>query len=321
MANNNHLSPKVSGFTFINNGLSLGYPIKESILSIEPLCDEIIINVGFNDEALTKDDGTYQYLRDNFPNKKFIFLKSFWNPLIRERGLILSEHANIALKATSGKYAQYIQADEIIHENDLPIIEDEIKHMDQDNRINGLVFNYIHFYGNTDIIKHTRNIYRREIRLIRNNLGIESYLDAQGFRHQPSNKKVKAKIINARIFHYGWAREQVIMSNKVKVMDNFYHGNEKDNYKDNEKDNDKDNCKGKGKNKEFIYENIWGLKKFNDQHPYFMRDWIEKHKNNIDILKLPMRFEFKNLGLLFSDLIERYTNYRIGEYKNYELLS
>ena len=34
---------RVSGFTFIKNGLSLGYPIKESIMSIEPLCDEIII--------------------------------------------------------------------------------------------------------------------------------------------------------------------------------------------------------------------------------------------------------------------------------------
>jgi len=42
----------ISGFTFIKHGLNLGYPIKESIESIEPLCDEIIINVGYDDPEL-----------------------------------------------------------------------------------------------------------------------------------------------------------------------------------------------------------------------------------------------------------------------------
>ncbi|MBF0363550.1 MAG: hypothetical protein HQK49_21195 [Oligoflexia bacterium] len=302
--NNNQIRPKISGFTFIKNGLTLGYPIKESILSIEPLCDEIIINVGFNDEQLRKDDGTYQYLRDNLTSKKFIFLKSFWNPNQLSRGLVLSEQTNIALQATKGKYAQYIQADEAIHEQDLPTIESEIKNMEQDNKINGLIFNYLHFYGNTDIIKHTRNIYRREVRLIRNGIGIKSYLDAQGFRHQESNKKVMAKIINAHIFHYGWAREQMIMSNKVKVMDRLY------NHGENEVKN----------NKDFIYEKIWGLKKYCNDHPAVMKEWINNHKNNIDILNLPLRFEIKNFGLLISDLIEKYTNYRIGEYKNYHII-
>ena len=46
---------KVSGFTFIKNGLTLGYPVLESILSIEPLCDEVIVNVGFEDEQCTQD--------------------------------------------------------------------------------------------------------------------------------------------------------------------------------------------------------------------------------------------------------------------------
>ena len=55
----------ISGFTFIKNGLSLGYPFKESAESIAPLCDEIIIIVGFNDPDCKKDDGTYEYLQDS----------------------------------------------------------------------------------------------------------------------------------------------------------------------------------------------------------------------------------------------------------------
>ena len=80
----------VSGITFIKNGLTLGYPIKESIESIEPICDEIIINVGFENSNLTGDDGTYECLRDTFNHPKFVFMKSFWDPEISSRGEILS---------------------------------------------------------------------------------------------------------------------------------------------------------------------------------------------------------------------------------------
>ncbi len=36
---------KVSGFTFIRNGTTLGYPFLASIRSLLPLCDEVIVNV------------------------------------------------------------------------------------------------------------------------------------------------------------------------------------------------------------------------------------------------------------------------------------
>ena len=51
---------KISGFTFIKNGLTLGYPILESVLSIESICFEVVINVGFNNPECTEDDGTWE---------------------------------------------------------------------------------------------------------------------------------------------------------------------------------------------------------------------------------------------------------------------
>ena len=46
---------KVSGFTFIRNGTSLGYPFIESIKSILPICDEFIIALGKSeDDTLNK---------------------------------------------------------------------------------------------------------------------------------------------------------------------------------------------------------------------------------------------------------------------------
>lgn len=292
--------PLVSGFTFIKNGLSLEYPIKESIESIEPLCDEIIINVGFDNKELNNDDGTYEYLKNYFNHKKFVFLKSYWDPELTSQGLVLSDQTNIALKACTGKYCLYIQGDEVLHENDYPKIHNGILQLEKKSWINGLLFNYIHFYGNTNIIKQTRTTYRNEIRLIRNFQNIKSWKDAQGFKHK-DNTKIRVALANACIYHYGWARKENIMSKKIQSFNKLYHG--------------KDHA-----SKSFNYERIWGLKPFNKQHPKIMSSWIKKNKNDLDIMSLPLRKEWEIIPLAISDFIEKISSYRIGEYKNYKLI-
>ena len=46
---------KVSGFTIIRNGVYYAYPFKEAILSILPLCDEFIVNVGESDDSTLEE--------------------------------------------------------------------------------------------------------------------------------------------------------------------------------------------------------------------------------------------------------------------------
>lgn len=295
--------PKISGFTFIKNGLTLGYPILESIQSIESICFEVVINVGFEDIECTKDDGTYKYLSEHLTDSKFKFLKSWWDPSITKRGLILSQQTNIALAECTGDYCQYIQADEAVHEDDLKYILDGVGQMEEDKRIDGLVFRYMHFYGNVDTYKYTRNLYRREVRLIRNHKGIKSWLDAQGFR-SATDEKIYARLIQARIFHYGWARATQAMKKKVQIFDTLYHGHDHNRQEKNE----------------FQYERNWGLKKFKQTHPTVMKNWIEKNKNPINLMELPLTLDWNVPGLMFTDAIEALTDYRLGEYKNYRLL-
>jgi hypothetical protein len=289
----------ISGITFIKNGLTLGYPIKESIESIDSICDEIIINVGFNNPELTEDDGTWDYLKSNFSGEKYIFLKSFWDPEKTSKGLILSEQTNIALEKASGKYCQYIQGDECLHEEDLDRIRSEVMLMEDDHSYDGLVFNYIHFYGNVNVQKVTKKTYRRELRLIRNNKGIKSWLDAQGFRNS-DDSKVKCKQIDARVYHYGWARAEQVMAKKTIAFDRLYHGDKRE-------------------NQSFTYERVWGLVPFKRTHPSVMNEWIESNKNDIDILSLPYKLNFKDLRLIISDCFEYLTGIRIGEFKNFDL--
>ncbi|RLA63388.1 MAG: hypothetical protein DRQ88_12500, partial [Epsilonproteobacteria bacterium] len=260
---------------------------------------EVIINVGFDDPKCEKDDGTYEYLRSAFPGDKYIFFKSWWDPKKTENGQILSEQTNLALKKARGKYIQYIQGDEAIHEKDLDIIYDGIQEMKNNPKIDGLIFRYLHFYGNVDIIKYTRNVYRREVRLVRNK-NVKSWMDAQGFR-KLNDQKLNCKQIEARIFHYGWARKENIMDQKVKSFAKIYHGREH-------------------QEPDHSYKKIWGLKPFKNTHPRTMKKWIVENRNDLDLFALKYSPSFKDFGLMFSDFVELLTGYRIGEYKNFRLV-
>lgn len=293
------MQKKISGITFIKNGLTLGYPIKESVESILPICDEVVINIGFDNPELKGDDGTWDYLNDHFKGSKFIFQKSWWDPAKRKDGLVLSEQTNIALSAATGDYIQYIQGDEALHEQDHQNILDKVKIMDQRPEIDGLIFNYCHFYGNVNIEKFSKNIYKREVRLIRNNKSILSWKDAQGFRF-PNGTKLHCLPVDATVYHYGWARKESIMNKKIDTFNKLYHGADH-------------------KSDSFQYNRFWGLRPFTGTHPRVMGAWIEQHKNDIDIMNLPLKLTAKDIRLIISDTIEKHTGYRIGEYKNFIL--
>ena len=87
------------------------------------------------------------------------------------------------------------------------------------------------------------------------------------------------------------------------VFDRFYHGNKRDN-----------------PTSEFTYTRDFGLRKFLGSHPQIMSNWIEKNKNPIDLMKLPLNFKLNVIGLWISEKIENLTGYRIGEYKNYYIV-
>ena len=68
-----------------------------------------------------------------------------------------------------------------------------------DKKVEGLLFNYLHFFGSYDYIGAKYSWYRREIRIVRNRKDIFSFRDAQGFRNG-ENKKLQVKLISLMIF-------------------------------------------------------------------------------------------------------------------------
>jgi glycosyltransferase involved in cell wall biosynthesis len=283
---------KISGFTFVRNAVKFDYPVVESILSILPIVDEYIVNVG------KSDDETLNLIK-SIPSKKIKIIESIWDNTIREGGKILREETNRALSHTKGDWCFYLQADEVIHEKDYNIIMDRLHKLLSEKRVEGILFNYLHFYGSYWTYFDYRPFYRREIRIIRNGIGVESFQDAQGFRK--NNKKLWVIPIDAYVYHYGWVHPEAIMIKKSKNLDRYFHPDKwiKEKYRD----------------KTTIYENFPGLKTFKGTHPKVMENRIKRAKWKFE----PKSVELKGLKK-FRRGIEKFIGHPIGEYRNYRIL-
>ncbi len=207
----------ISGAFIIRNGTKLGYPYVESLRSLLPLCDEVVCGIGDSE-----DDTRERIVSLNEPKTRVI--DTIWDMSNRTGGTVLSRETNRAMRECRGEWIIYLQADEVFSEKDHQAVRDAIGRAEKDPSIDGLYFNYIHFYGSYFTIQPGRNWYRQEVRVIRNGRGIVSHGDAQGFRK--NGNKILAAASGARVFHYGWARPPEVMREKVTSFHRFWHDDE-----------------------------------------------------------------------------------------------
>jgi len=289
---------KVTGVSFIRNAIQYDYPIVEAIRSILPICDDFVVAVGNStDETLA--------LIQNIDPEKIKILPTVWDDNLREGGAVLAQETNKALRAVTAAtdWIFYIQGDEVVHEKYLPTIRQAMQQHLQDKSIDGLLFNYLHFYGSYDYIGSSYRWYRREIRVVRNLPEIYSYKDAQGFR-KGNNQKLTVKLIDAYMYHYGWVKTPEAMQRKQESFHKFWH---EDAWLD----------KHIVKQTEFDYTQIDALAKFTGTHPAVMQDRIQRKNWQFERDMTYNRHSFKDK---LKKMIEKLTGgYIIGEYKNYIL--
>ena len=211
----------VSGFTFCRNAVKYDYPLVESIRSVLPVCDEFIVNVG------RCEDGTLELIQ-SIRDPKIKIVESVWDESLRKDGLIYSQQTNIALARCTGDWAFYIQADEVVHEDDLPRIQEAMRRHLGNPAVKGLVFRYLHFIA--DYWSTNPWFYHRAVRIIRNNGEMESCGDAVGFhlkatqQYLQSGPKEWLAHSGARMFHYGWVKDPKTMLEKKREQAAVYHG-------------------------------------------------------------------------------------------------
>lgn len=295
---------KVSGFTFVKDAVKYCYPVIESIKSMLPICNEVIVNIGMPDT-----DGTLKYIQKNIKSNKVKIIKTKWDPLFKVKSRILAQQTNIALYKCMGDWCLYLQADEVLHENDYEKILQCMYENLHNNQVQGLLFHYIHFFGSYKTYVKSFHWYKKEIRIIRNHIGITSWRDAQSFRLD--GKKLNVKQSRVRVFHYGWVRPPKAMIAKNQYHDSLHHGNKVYNEE---------------KEKYNIYFNFinqidpFMIAKYKQSHPKVMSGKIKKWKYIFNKSKSRHKPSFRDIRWRLSDIFADLTGLRIGEYKNFKLI-
>ena len=207
----------ISGFTFIRNGVELGFPFEASIRSLLPLVDEFVVVVGkSNDDTLARIHA--------IDSPKISIIETIWNERMADRGFVYAQQKMIAQYACTGDWAFYLEGDEVVHEAELANIRASVDKHHNNPAVEAFVFDYFHFYGTPDFVANSPAWYRRECRLIRNT--IRSYApDGQYWLITSDHKKGRnpqAALANAHIYHYGWVRSNEAMQKKLDQVSKFW---------------------------------------------------------------------------------------------------
>ena len=289
---------KVVGFTFVRNALTYDYPVLESIHSLLPLCDEVVVAVG------RSDDDTLGLIRD-IGSPKIRVVETVWDDALREGGRVLAQETDKALAAVpaDADWAVYLQADEVLHEADYEAIRAGMARWKDDARVEGLLLHYRHFYGSYDYVGDSRRWYRREIRIVRPGIGVQSYRDAQGFR-VGGTRKLRVKLLEATVHHYGWVKAPAAMQRKQETFNKLWHSDEWV-------------AEHVAAAAEFDYSQVDSLQRFAGTHPAVMAARIRAQNWRYDHDMSRNRYRWKDQ---LKHAVERLTGYRIGEYRNYRLV-
>jgi len=287
---------KVSGFTFIRNALVYDYPVTESIRSILPLCDEMVVAVG------QSEDDTLGLIR-SIDSDKIRILETTWEDFSTVGSAVLAMETDKAFRAISADadWAFYIQADEILHEQYQASVRAAMAQYKDDKSVQGLLFDFFHFYGSYNHVGVSNKWYKKEIRIIRNDPSIYSYRDAQGFR-RGHDEKLFVRPVDAAMYHYGWVREPHAMQRKLSTYGKRWEGGDP-------------GAERRMGVEAFEYEkHITRLARFEGTHPAVMKERIERlnwtFESDISFRKISLKDHAKNI-LAAIGIDTNFMNYRL----------
>jgi hypothetical protein len=285
---------KISGFTIVRNAIKLDFPVEASIRSILPVCDEVVVNVG------RSEDETLDLVR-SIADSRIRVIETEWD--MTRRNTVLGAETLRAMRACTHPWGIYIQADEVLGEQSAEQLAAAIQAHDGDPKVEGLLVRYLHFYGGFQTVATHRRWYRREVRAVRLDPGLDirPYQGAQGFRVGPDHRRIRARLTGAQMFHYGWARPAQALREKRELGKTMYPWRNAD---------------------ERLPLLAWipGIRPFQGAHPSVAREWIEQRLEDPERVIAPRKFRWHHVRYYISGWIERLTGVRVFEFRNYTIV-
>ncbi len=203
--------PPVSGFSIVRNATLYGYPVGESLRSLAPLVDELVVAVG------SSEDDTLDLVRSlGIPHLRII--ETVWDESLRRGGQVLAQQTNVALAECRYPWAIYLQADEVLHERDYARLRAALARAHEEP-VDALRFRFLHFEGTYAYVNYLR--YRTQCRAVRTGGGVQSIGDAAGFG-RADGRRLRVRDSGATVFHYGWARAPEILKRKTLAFERLW---------------------------------------------------------------------------------------------------
>jgi hypothetical protein len=284
----------ISGFSIVRNAIKLDFPVVESIRSILPACEEVVVNVG------TSEDDTLELIRSiGDPRIRIVEAEWDWSDKI----LALGRETRRAMSACRFPWGIYIQADEVLGEGSAGVLQRTVEEVHPDPRVEALLLKYLHFYGDFATIATNRRWYQREVRCMRLDpaYGVHPYLDAQGFRVGPGNRRIRARPTSAVVYHYGWARPPAMIQRKREFTRSLYPEKEQ--------------------GERPLLPWIPLLRPFTGTHPPEAREWVAQRAPAPGEPRVSQpKFDWRWPRLYASNVIKHLTGIHPFEFRNYEVV-
>lgn len=289
---------KITGIAIIRNAILNDFPVVEAISSILPVVDEMIVSVDKGDDDT---DGLIRSIQSD----KLKIVYSTWDMELREGGRVYALETDKVKSHVSADtdWIFYIQADEVVHEKYHSVIRQTAERYKDDKRVEGLLFQYLHFYGTYDYVGDSRKWYTHEVRIIRNDPSISSYKDAQGFRR--GEEKLNVVPVAAEVYHYGWVKSPEQMKKKIVNILGFYSND----------DSGIEEYKKQGEL--FDFNEFESIRLFTETHPAVMQNRIQQKNWHVELDVNKKKLTTKEQVLRF---IEKLTGVRLFAFKNYKII-
>jgi glycosyltransferase involved in cell wall biosynthesis len=285
----------ITAYTYVRNGLKMGYPILESIRSILSLVDEYVVVLG------DSGDGSKEAIT-SLGSDKIKIVDTQWDMTLKKKGKLFALQSNIGLDQMRGDWVIHLQADEVIHEQDLDTLKNAILKYNDDPEVEALLFPFLNFRGDYQHIHTGRKAHRFEIRAFKDSQGFRKYTSVSGYEAGEKGAKLKVAKIDVPIYHYNYVRPPGLMKEKAKVFLSQY----------------KDDAALEqifSNMNEFDYNDVDKLEAFKGTHPLVMQEAIGRQ--NWVFVYDPTKHN-TSIRHRVLNKIEEWTGYRIGEYKNYK---
>jgi len=225
----------VCGFSFGKDLAVLDYPVEESVRSVLPLCDRFVFVVGRSSDD-TRD-------RVAAIDPKIEILDSEWAELEAD-GKVFGIEANKALEAaqaTGCTWGFYSQPDEVVHEDDLPLIHGAMDAWADDLEVKALLFRFLQFVQDYQTVdpwmfhKACRVVkLDRSCRIFGDGCGPglidyngsinDGYLDKHHLGGHVRWARHRGGGRPARIFHYAWVKTPRQLDEKFRLVEKFWWG-------------------------------------------------------------------------------------------------